>query len=718
MKTRLKKALSLALTALMILMLVQGALATETEVLPTTEDAAAAEEVVVSEAVVPGAANDDFNVQTIAVATYTIVQGGSQTVTVSNMSTRGFNYSSEQSGITASTSGSGSAKGYTISVASSVPAGTYTLTVTYRKSNSSNSYTDTLTIHVTAAGSEQALVYYLKTPTSNPDSNETGEWCSSAIGTGTVNTASATWINNKNIFTPGSYVTGMPSGLTAQGDGSWKLTKQAYPTDFSAIFNAYKTKLQEELKVTLTEDDIEAIYLTPYKISKNNGSTPDKHIDCTISIKTKNVFSAVFWVDFPDGTRKQADAKNYKMTNGTAETIAKTTKAPDGGTYPETMTVDGVEYTFDGWYNENGDKIDDSSWPYAPNETELADGTVNFYAHYTEKQVTLYYVAVTPEMGSVSLAQETLAQKSGEAAGSTAAAKPYHIFAGWYSDPDCTQLLSEEAAYKPAKADTAVWADGTTYYAKFEENKVVINYVPVTSDMGEVSLGSEEVNVLSGEAAGSTPSAKDTYKFVGWFMDEACEVSVPSDWVGEDGKITPQKETLDDGTATGYKAATYYAKFEKDTVSLTVTKKVEGNFGDKSKAFVFSMQVDGGDNSFELTGTGATLEKGTQNNDYIFSLNDGGSIKIEGIPAGKKIALAETNAAEYEVSFNGVISSTRNYVLENGLNADTTVEVKNERNTTPDTGVSLDALPYILIIACVAAIGAFVIIRRRKARED
>ena len=45
-------------------------------------------------------------------------------------------------------------------------------------------------------------------------------------------------------------------------------------------------------------------------------------------------------------------------------------------------------------------------------------------------------------------------------------------------------------------------------------------------------------------------------------------------------------------------------------------------------------------------------------------------------------------------------------------------EVVNTKNTTPDTGVSLDALPYILIIACVAAIGAFVIIRRRKNRED
>ena len=47
-----------------------------------------------------------------------------------------------------------------------------------------------------------------------------------------------------------------------------------------------------------------------------------------------------------------------------------------------------------------------------------------------------------------------------------------------------------------------------------------------------------------------------------------------------------------------------------------------------------------------------------------------------------------------------------------------TVTFINHKDAHPDTGVLLDSLPYIMIIACVAAIGAFIVIRRRKNRED
>ena len=713
MKTRLKKALSLALTALMTLMLAQGALAAETEVLPATEDAVHAGYDYVSDPVVPGAANDDSDAEARAAASYKIAQGSSLTVDVSIdvSGQKAFTFDSEQAGITAARSSNRTK--FVVSVDDSVPVGAYELVVKYYPSGSGSQTTDTLTIIVTEGVPESAQVYYLKTPTSDPDSNDTSEW-GDLLGVGTVNTAGATWKDNKNIFNPGSYVRGMPSKMEAQGDGSWKLTKADYPAHFTAIFNAYKTKLEEELHVTLTEEDIEAIYLTPYKISKNNRTNPDKHIDCTISVKTKKTFSAAFLVDFPDGNQKQAEANNYL----TGQKVEKTAKAPTGesGDYPETMTVGGVGYTFDGWYNESGEKVIwDEENKYQPSEAELADGKVNFYAHYNEKQVTIYYVAVTTEMGKVSVAEETLAMKSGEAAGSTAAANPYYRFVGWYEDDECTKLLSQDEEYVPTKAAADVWADGTTYYAKFEEAKVKIQYVPVTADMGKVDSGSEEVKVLNGPAEGSTPAAKATYKFVGWFTDEECQTPVPVGWVGEGGKITPQKETIAEGVE-GYQEATYYAKFEKDSVSLTVTKAVAGNFGDKSKAFAFSMKVADG-NGYDLTVGGKPLEMGNQS-DYIFSLNDGGSIKIDGIPAGTKIALAETNAEKYVVSFNDVPSATRNYVRENGLDADTVVRVENKRDTSPDTGVLLDSLPYILIIACAAAIGAFILIRRRKNRED
>ena len=71
--------------------------------------------------------------------------------------------------------------------------------------------------------------------------------------------------------------------------------------------------------------------------------------------------------------------------------MSKTTKAPTGtsGEYPQTMTVDGVTYRFTGWYNEAGNLIAESGWDYTPSETELADGTVNFYARYVRAEAKL-----------------------------------------------------------------------------------------------------------------------------------------------------------------------------------------------------------------------------------------------------------------------------------------------------------------------------------------
>ena len=111
------------------------------------------------------------------------------------------------------------------------------------------------------------------------------------------------------------------------------------------------------------------------------------------------------------------------------------------------------------------------------------------------------------------------------------------------------------------------------------------------------------------------------------------------------------------------------------------------------------------------------MAKGSQS-DYTFSLKDGENIVIEGMPVGKKIVLAETNAEQYTVSFNDTVETTRKYVNEKGLKENTTIKVTNHRNVSPDTGVFVDSLPYILIIACVAGVAALFLIRRRKKRED
>lgn len=135
----------------------------------------------------------------------------------------------------------------------------------------------------------------------------------------------------------------------------------------------------------LQQSDIKEITLTPCKISRDNGGTHPYHIDCALSIKSTKVFTAKFWVKEPGESSKyrQIDTKNYLTGNP----VARTTKATIGST----KTVNGVTYVLDGWYPENAEggaygstKIADNRWNnYIPSADELANGTVNFYAHYS-----------------------------------------------------------------------------------------------------------------------------------------------------------------------------------------------------------------------------------------------------------------------------------------------------------------------------------------------
>ena len=248
-----------------------------------------------------------------------------------------------------------------------------------------------------------AAIYYLANPTGDPWTNDTGAWAPSQETSNTlanINTSGATWENgyvgntvyeNKNIKSNvASYITSWPDSSTGstwtvkRGDSA---TGSYFTFILESIWDSYKSSVAADLGLKgnqvnqLDKSDITEITLTPRKISKDNGGTYPYHIDCALSIKSTKVFTAKFWVKEPgDSEYTQVDAKNYL----TGRSVAKTTKATIGST----KSVDGVTYVLDGWYpeNANGEAYDSTKtvqWNYSPSDAELADGTVNFYAHYS-----------------------------------------------------------------------------------------------------------------------------------------------------------------------------------------------------------------------------------------------------------------------------------------------------------------------------------------------
>lgn len=245
---------------------------------------------------------------------------------------------------------------------------------------------------------KSAAIYYLANPAGDPWTNDTGAWAPAGETSnmlGKINIADAEWENgyvgdtvykDKNIRkNVSNYILSWPDGRTGttwtvkNGDTT---TGSYFTFILDSIWENYKKAISKDTGIninSLDKSDILEITLTPRKISRKNGGKYPYHIDCALNIKSKRAFTAKFWVKNPNDTEyTQVDAKNYK----TGDSVIKTEQGENE------KVIDGITYVLDGWYPENVDggacgdqKI--TTWPYPPKNTELADGTVNFYAHYT-----------------------------------------------------------------------------------------------------------------------------------------------------------------------------------------------------------------------------------------------------------------------------------------------------------------------------------------------
>ncbi len=158
-----------------------------------------------------------------------------------------------------------------------------------------------------------------------------------------------------------------------------------------------------------------------------------------------------------------------------------------------------------------------------------------------------------------------------------------------------------------------------TFY--YREQTVDIKYQVVGPDGSGTLDNYQEIQlkVLTDTANGSTPTAEKGYKFVGWYTDAGCTQSVNSGWVDNTtNKLTPQQV---DGV---YKAATYYAKFERDVFDLTIEKKAASDSKiDQNQIFVFHVASANGVTNMDVT------VKGT------------GSVTIKGLPLGTTYTVTE-----------------------------------------------------------------------------
>lgn len=220
------------------------------------------------------------------------------------------------------------------------------------------------------------------------------------------------------------------------------------------------------------------------------------------------------------------------------------------------------------------------------------------------------------------------------------------------------------------------------------------------------------------------------YELKGWYTEDPLgDINVhgplieDNEWrkrgTNDYGYLTTSTDAVrEDGTVY------FYAVWEPETQKpiRTITKKVEGLFGDRSKQFRI---VVTGPNGFSQEFTLAHGETGTLNNLMV--------------QVGDVITITEYDASDYNTTAQIYYSNSSNGLLGangqefTGENEKTTtititddmidldeinITVTNEKDAPVDNGVLLDTLPYILILVVVVGGGVLLFLRKRKNDDD
>lgn len=166
--------------------------------------------------------------------------------------------------------------------------------------------------------------------------------------------------------------------------------------------------------------------------------------------------------------------------------------------------------------------------------------------------------------------------------------------------------------------------------------------------------------------------------------------------------------------------------------SLAISKKVTGNMGDKNAYFAVKVTLTGeeGKNylaSYNVTGGSyasnpSTIAIGTET---TFYLKDEETITISNLPYGVTYTVVEEDYTPE--AKGGYDQASYNYDADEDENAENEqkiddacdkVEITNNKGTVVDTGIVLDSMPYVLMLAAVCMGLALFFSKKRMMREN
>ncbi|EZL08669.1 hypothetical protein Z396_01813 [Streptococcus pyogenes ABC020054955] len=137
------------------------------------------------------------------------------------------------------------------------------------------------------------------------------------------------------------------------------------------------------------------------------------------------------------------------------------------------------------------------------------------------------------------------------------------------------------------------------------------------------------------------------------------------------------------------------------THKLTISKTVTGTIADKKKEFNFEIHLKSSDGQ-AISGTYPTNsgELTVTDGKATFTLKDGESLIVEGLPSGYSYEITETGASDYEVSVNGK-NAPDGKATKASVKEDETVAFENRKDLVPPTGLTTDGAIYLWLLLLV-----------------
>ena len=233
--------------------------------------------------------------------------------------------------------------------------------------------------------------------------------------------------------------------------------------------------------------------------------------------------------------------------------------------------------------------------------------------------------------------------------------------------------------------------------------------VTATIDAGDYELGvyTYKVTEVAGNTAGVTYSGEDLYLVLTILRDETNGQHYVAAMHYQNASGT-DKST---GFTNSY-----------DAGSLSVTKEIKGNMADMTKKFAFTIVFTAPANEVvksaitvtkpDQTTETITFAEGANTYTYTINLGDGETVKFTNIPEGVTYAVSE-DEENYE-SDDGVFSDTTKTIAAND---EDTVTFTNTLTNEVDTGITMDSMPYVLLLA-VAAVGLVVMFTKKRMMRE